>query len=400
MRLLLISCTFLCLLTAGETSSQNLVINGGFERQTPKTSGKLQAKPVTCQFAGNANVVNTSAYGWQTFDSQTPDLLVWDSLAECRLIPGPHSGSRMMGLIMYHPFQDAQFSFDYHEFVQGVLSRPLEKGKIYRVSFWVSTNDSLGILHLLRVFGRAPAITAVQCGNFGLLFSKGKILKSEEFMRSQSEYPVRPQLNWEKVIPADGAWHQLRFSFRADDAYKYFLVGNFYSDAVTNTNLSTEERARVDEQNRQAKSFWEKTKRIAYYCFDDFVIEEDGGATMETSLRETKKFTFSSELLFDSGASELKPAARDAVLQLAEVLKKNPELKIEIGGHTDNVGDDAHNKTLSEQRAQAVYQVLIEQGIPADRLSWKGYGERRPVASNDTAAGRQKNRRVECSVVE
>ena len=403
---------FLFLLFASPVFSQNLVINGGFERQIPKQKGVYQPIPQPCQFAGNSLFVNTGVVGWRTFDLQTPDLLVRDTIAGCPSLPMPHTGNRMMGLIMYHPFQDGQFAFDYHELIQGTLAKPLEKGKTYRISFWTYTNDSLGVQHLLKVFGRQPSYEGkeklnnpagfrpVYCGNFGIYFSTNKIQTREDFLQSQVDFPVRPQLNLEDMVETGGEWRQIRFTFKADQPYQYFLFGNFFSDAVTKINMTDEERMKLDERNQKLQSFWQKIKRIAYYCFDDFVIEEDGGATIEQSLLKEKKYTFESAVLFDSGESDLKAASLPALQQLAEVLRKNPGMKVEIGGHTDNVGDEASNRTLSENRAQSVYNSLVSNGVLTTQISWKGYGESKPLAVNTTEAGRQKNRRVECRVVE
>lgn len=77
------------------------------------------------------------------------------------------------------------------------------------------------------------------------------------------------------------------------------------------------------------------------------------------------------------------------------MMKSNPELKLSVEGHTDNVGTPASNKTLSEARAKSVVSALVGQGIAADRLSPVGYGKDKPVADNGTEEGRAKNRRVE-----
>jgi outer membrane protein OmpA-like peptidoglycan-associated protein len=76
-------------------------------------------------------------------------------------------------------------------------------------------------------------------------------------------------------------------------------------------------------------------------------------------------------------------------------LEAYPNVKVEIDGHTDNEGSGDYNRVLSEERAKTVMKYLINRGISADRLSAKGYGKERPVASNNTAEGRAKNRRVE-----
>jgi len=78
-----------------------------------------------------------------------------------------------------------------------------------------------------------------------------------------------------------------------------------------------------------------------------------------------------------------------------EVLKKYPELKVEVAGHTDSVGTDAYNQKLSERRAAAVKDYLVSKGIAASKVTTIGKGESQPVATNKTAEGRQKNRRVD-----
>ena len=80
-------------------------------------------------------------------------------------------------------------------------------------------------------------------------------------------------------------------------------------------------------------------------------------------------------------------------------MSSNQNLKIEIGGHTDNQGNDEYNMNLSLERAKSVYNYLISKGISADRMSYKGYGETKPIASNDTEEGRQLNRRTEFKVI-
>ena len=101
------------------------------------------------------------------------------------------------------------------------------------------------------------------------------------------------------------------------------------------------------------------------------------------------------DVLFDSGRSDLKPGALRTLEQLAAFLQGNPERSAIIEGHTDALGSLAFNQTLSEQRALAVKKALAERGIADTRISAVGFGPSKPVVSNDTAAGRQQNRRVE-----
>jgi outer membrane protein OmpA-like peptidoglycan-associated protein len=105
-----------------------------------------------------------------------------------------------------------------------------------------------------------------------------------------------------------------------------------------------------------------------------------------------------SDVLFDTGHYSLKPGAREKLAKVAGILIAYPGLNIEVGGYTDNVGGDDMNMTLSENRAEAVRNYLVEQGVVTNSVSSKGYGNTLPVASNDNAAGRQENRRVEMVV--
>lgn len=102
------------------------------------------------------------------------------------------------------------------------------------------------------------------------------------------------------------------------------------------------------------------------------------------------------EVLFDTGKFALKPAATEALEKVAALLKDHAGLPIVIEGHTDSVGKPGANQALSEKRADAVREWLIANGdISGDLITTKGYGQTQPVAGNDTAEGRQKNRRVE-----
>jgi outer membrane protein OmpA-like peptidoglycan-associated protein len=105
-----------------------------------------------------------------------------------------------------------------------------------------------------------------------------------------------------------------------------------------------------------------------------------------------------SDVLFDTGKYNLRSAAREKLAKVAGVISGHAGLKLEVEGHTDNVGSDEYNQNLSEQRGAAVRDYLAEQGIPASALTTRGFGESKPTVSNDTAAGRQQNRRVELVV--
>jgi outer membrane protein OmpA-like peptidoglycan-associated protein len=102
-----------------------------------------------------------------------------------------------------------------------------------------------------------------------------------------------------------------------------------------------------------------------------------------------------SDVLFDTGKYSLRPLAREKLAKVAGIVSGHPGLRLDVEGHTDSVGGDAYNQRLSEQRGGAVRDYLTHEGMPGSSVTAKGLGETQPVASNDTAKGRQENRRVE-----
>jgi outer membrane protein OmpA-like peptidoglycan-associated protein len=102
-----------------------------------------------------------------------------------------------------------------------------------------------------------------------------------------------------------------------------------------------------------------------------------------------------SDVLFDTGKYSLRPIAREKLAKVAGIVSGHPGLKLDVEGYTDSVGSDAYNQQLSEDRGTAVRDYLTQEGMAASSVTTKGFGKADPVASNDTAAGRQQNRRVE-----
>ena len=100
-------------------------------------------------------------------------------------------------------------------------------------------------------------------------------------------------------------------------------------------------------------------------------------------------------ILFDFDKYEIKPESYFLIDELVDAMLSRPKLKLEIQGHTDSQGSIEHNKKLSENRAKAVYDAIVRKGIDETRLRYVGFGYSRPVATNDTEAGRAQNRRTQ-----
>jgi OOP family OmpA-OmpF porin len=104
-------------------------------------------------------------------------------------------------------------------------------------------------------------------------------------------------------------------------------------------------------------------------------------------------------IFFDTDQYELQPKSETELERVVQFLNENPEVRIEIAGHTDNVGNPSYNQQLSQRRAQAVYEYLQKAGISPDRLQAKGYGQTEPTVPNDSEANRRQNRRIEFRVL-
>ena len=128
--------------------------------------------------------------------------------------------------------------------------------------------------------------------------------------------------------------------------------------------------------------------------FKNVRIANGGGMNLIDKLTKDGRIV-THGILFDVNKSDLKPQSMGTIKQIVALLKGNPTLKLEIGGHTDSDGDAQANLALSQARADAVKQVIVGQGIDASRLTTKGYGATKPIASNDTPEGKANNRRVE-----
>jgi outer membrane protein OmpA-like peptidoglycan-associated protein len=147
--------------------------------------------------------------------------------------------------------------------------------------------------------------------------------------------------------------------------------------------------ATSDQQLKQAVQDREELRAKLLEQFNVIFTTRDTARGLIVSL---------SDVLFDTGKSTLRPGAREKLAKISGIVLAYPDLRLAIEGHTDSVGSDAMNQLLSEQRAGSVRDYLAQQNIPAASMTSQGFGKTQPVASNDTAEGRQQNRRVELVV--
>jgi OOP family OmpA-OmpF porin len=340
----------------------NLVPNPGFER--------FAAPPVGWSYKG-AYFGQVVKY-WFSASTASPDVYgpgvkVPQDWAEKGFgQQKPHGGRSMAGLTLYGCTNGKPHC---REYVEIQLAEPLVPGQTYLVEFWVSSLPR-----------------ALQINNIGAWFSEKRVerLADEQILAA-------PQFSAKTVArAAEGKWLRLGGQFTAENEAEYLLLGNFFEDRDTRTEATDPEGF-----------------NYAYYYFDDVLVKKIPPFIpvpvkpddLTRQPLETGKAIQLKNLYFEFDKHELMPRSYVELDKLLRILRENPTLHISITGHTDNIGGTDYNKWLSRKRAQAVWQFLVDNGIPASRLKYLGMGKARPIASNQTEAGRFQNRRVEFVVV-
>jgi OOP family OmpA-OmpF porin len=206
---------------------------------------------------------------------------------------------------------------------------------------------------------------------------------------------MTPQVNEEKVVK--GGWHKVRGVFEATGNERYLLIGNFYSDEVT-------------AHERQPEG-----ERGAYYYIDDVNVRVAPPGTALTPKPKTstppppRPIAPPHASSNDVDIHQVEPVVGTRIRldnvqfeldKLVDLMTDFPFLRVEIEGHTDDQGSDGYNEKLSHDRAKAVADYLIQKKVDAARITWKGYGESRPLKPNTSEENRALNRRVEFHIVE
>lgn len=205
---------------------------------------------------------------------------------------------------------------------------------------------------------------------------------------SNSEVSFNGQVSFSKALPKelsyenfDNKWHHIAIAFKNKqmkvyvDQFRVLLVPDTKEvyDKVELGGIGAEDHPMVF-----------KNVRIAA-----------GGDMNMIGKKFTESKIVTHGINFDIDKSTIKPESMGTLNMIVQVMKDNPDIKFQVGGHTDNSGTAAHNLTLSQQRADAVKDQLLKMGIDASRLTAKGFGDTKPISDNSTLEGKANNRRVE-----
>lgn len=329
---------------------------------------------------------------WDSPTESTADILSLQVKRTCWANPrnhsngkqGPRSGDNMAGIKTHGKGGTETF---WHEYLMVELDSVLVPGQRYYAEFYASRSVS----------------SERATNNLGMYFSDTAVVT-----RDRMPLFFTPQVNSQKVVKSMwNAWQKISGVFEVDSEKRFLLIGNFYHDDATQT---------VE---------FPKGRGGAYYYIDDVKVRRakpDEALTpspprsipprpklvldkaVPVSTKEIKLDSIDyrpgdritlENIFFEFDKATILPRSTQELEKLADILTDYPHLHIEIEGHTDNVGSDEYNEKLSRERAKAVVEYLVNANADRNRLSYKGYGSRRPIAPNDTDEGRAKNRRVE-----
>ena len=278
----------------------------------------------------------------------------------------PRTGNSMVGLTLYGCEEGKPHC---REYVQIQLKESLVAGQNYYFEFWVN---------------RLPR--SLKVNNLGGLFSINEInALADELIEAAPQVYAKEIIN----TPLSG-WVRIAGRFQAKEEFNYLTIGNFFNDE--NTKVATHSREPLN---------------YAYYYIDDVLLKKEE-PILEVPIKEddlTKipleegKIVTLKNIFFETDKFELLPRSFIELNKLLKLMRENPNMSIEIRGHTDIRGKDSYNNYLSRKRAKAVVVYLIDQGIYPARMQYKGFGSTLPIATNNTEDGMQLNRRVEFRIL-
>ncbi len=220
------------------------------------------------------------------------------------------------------------------------------------------------------------------------------VKKIDEQRRASERQASSDALASSQAQAADATRMKEQAQFDAAKAQAETTANATASAAAISAAQADAEQARIAAQNAQQGERRADSDKAAMRA----QLSEQLNRILATRDSARGLIVSMSDVLFDTGQYTLKPGAREKLAKVAGILIAYPGLNIEVDGYTDNVGGDEMNQKLSENRAGAVRDYLVEQGVATTSVSAKGFGNTLPVASNDNSAGRQENRRVELVV--
>ena len=275
----------------------------------------------------------------------------------------PKAGNAYAGFYFYAPG-------DYREYIQVELKRTLREGQKYQLEFYVSLAE--GSDFAVKDFGVALSYKKLD------VETKKELSKGRLFRTKGNRFQIF-EINHSNFHEDKSVWLKISTSFTAKGFERFLALGNLRDNKST----------RIVQTKRK------ETKKGAYYYIDMVSLKPEGEIKDVEAVIETDTLYTFKNVHFHFDQFNLTLEAKNELLAILQQLEKDADLLLEIHGHTDNLGNDSYNQTLSERRAKTIVDYFINAGIANSRISWYGHGSKSPKSNNLTERGRAKNRRAE-----
>jgi OmpA-OmpF porin, OOP family len=372
---------FLFLFISIPLKSQNLVINPSFEQfinfDTAKFIGwhKVQISDTPDYFnLGNSNPFNN------IFNKYIGGI-------------NPKSGTGFVGIFCYRVNPDRNIK-NIREIIETSLSSTLEKDSLYKVEISLCLD----------------AESNIAIKNFGVYFSNSL----NQVSKDNHSFSIKPQIEFNSsFLDSTKSWITLQSFYKAGGFEKYLAIGNFLPDRSTTIKKMTPQKV----QGKKEKWDLIKNEKSAYYYVDDVVVQKvtiarnqpvldhEKNEQSNDTLFKINEITIDSSIvlkniIFEFNKSDLLPESYYEINKLYRLMISNPNIRIKLEGHTDNVGGYDFNLKLSVRRVESVTAYLINKGIDPNRVEFAGYSYSFPLESNQTEEGRKINRRVTFKIIQ
>ena len=277
-------------------------------------------------------------------------------------VQSPQAGNAYAGFYFYAPG-------DYREYIQAEPTRTLRKDEKYQLEFYVSLAE--GSDFAVKDFGIALSYKPLDVD------TKKELSRGKLFGTKSNRFQVL-EINHSDFHEDKSVWLKIRTSFIAKGFEKYLVLGNLRDNKTT----------------RKIQTKRKETKKGAYYYIDMVSLISFNSERPANQIETDTLYVFQN-VHFDFDQFQINNKAREELALVRKKLLNNEGLRLEIHGHTDNMGAKEYNQRLSEKRAKIIADYFIDAGIEANRISWFGHGARKPMTSNASYLDRAKNRRVE-----
>jgi len=353
-----------CLFAARICLAQNLVPNPGFEEFSQ------------CPITFSTDPKHFGPSNWNSPSQGTPDYYNKCAVGDMDVprnwagVSFAHAGVGYAGIYAWSTAKNS-----YREYVQCKLREPLRPGVFYNIQFYF----------------RLSSYSVYAIDRVGLALLRSQVKVDHDSLLQIN--PILTKIN--KIETLTNEWYEASAKFQAKGGEQFLLIGNFSSNSATES---------MKIEYREGKSLMLGSS--AYYYIDDVSVSpvevpvvDSLSVTSIAAVKPNEAYVLN-HINFEFNSFQLLPSSFAQLDFLVSVLKKNPQWKIQLNGHTDDQGSDDYNLTLSANRATSVGEYIQQHGVSSERIQTRGFGKQKPLLAGNDEQTRAINRRVEVKFID